>query len=335
MDAQVFTTDASWCNVMEQALSDRGISASVRCDMDGNRKIVHVTADGKNINYDVPETTARVDYSSPVCIIVDRLEPPYSTHGRQIGAHVWPSHVSTTTRPDDVYTNMDDIADLEAAIRTRVARIPRVALYDGEFAQNAINSESPLLVLKTSVITALHGDVWDKPKEGASMREPRKIQRRMAYSKIHCELTDYRTGRIVLSRDINHDYSTYSTTSDPMNDVIDYMSRNLQNAIASLYPSVAPRPSVSGKILNINEVKKDKAESVFINLGTDHEIQKGDTFTVYAETNVMGNIGATQIGTLSVTEVQGNTLSLCKVKKGEKEILTYMQNNHTLIIHSN
>ena len=47
-----------------------------------------------------------------------------------------------------------------------------------------------------------------------------------------------------------------------------------------------------------------------------------------------GNSGATPIGTLTVSEVQGNTLSLCKVKKGEEEIYANMQKGATLTVQS-
>ena len=79
---------------------------------------------------------------------------------------------------------------------------------------------------------------------------------------------------------------------------------------------------------------QDKAETVYVNLGSNHEVRAGDTFTVYAPVAIGNNSGSTSIGTLTVDEVQGGTLSLCKVKKGGKEILTAIQQGATLIVHS-
>ena len=92
--------------------------------------------------------------------------------------------------------------------------------------------------------------------------------------------------------------------------------------------------AVQGSILSVAEQKKERAKQVYIDLGFANEVRQGDTFTVYAPVSQGGNSGTTPIGTLTVSEVQGNTLSLCKVKKGEEEIYANIQKGATLTVQS-
>lgn len=332
LSAQVATTDAAWCTVIEQALADQGVQANVRSDLSGNNKTVHITVGNTTKQYVLPSTQDRQDYSSPVYVMVDALDyhlPPlgYDRNGRN-----WMGSRSITYTPDEVFSHPADAEALQADIRTAVGSVNRVTLVDGEFTGTALSSGVPLLIMKGSIVTLQRGQRFKK--EATDHKGPRHIEREFAYANIHVELTDYRTGEIIWSTNLSkEDYST-SQYTDPMRNVREYICNSIRNRLAELYPNTAPRMSVTGRILSVAEQKKEKAEKVHINLGTSNEVHKGDTFTVYASLSVGTNSGTTPIGSLTVDEVQGTSLSLCKVKKGSKEILAAIRNGATLTVRS-
>lgn len=341
--AQVATPDAAWCDIIEQVLSDQGVQAQVRSDLNGAQKVLHVTVGNKTDRYVVPSAGSQQDYSSPVYIIVDALDHPgisfsFGNMGRGHG-RMWMGSRTSSYMPDEVFTLPADVDNLQAAIRTAVGQTQRVTLVDGEFTSQAINSGVPLLVMKGTIIAAQRGEKF-KPvpaqtQKPAGRTPPPAIERTMAYAKVHIELTDYRTGEIVWNTDLSKEDYTISSYSDPMESVLKSIASSITQKLSSLYPSSAPRTSIYGSVLSLSEAKKDKAQSVQINLGTSNEVRKGDTFTVYESINISNTSGATAIGTLTVEEVQGATLSLCKVKKGNREILSALQAGKTLTVRSN
>lgn len=333
--AQVASSDAAWCTVVEQALAGQGVQAQVRSDISGDNKIVHVTVGNETKRYVMPIASGKQDYSSPVYVVVDAFgyRASRSTFGRDVmDGRMWMGSRSSFYTPDEVFSTPADADALQADIRTTVSGVKRVALVDGEFTSTALSSGVPLLVMKGDIIAVQRGEQFKKTTP--DQKGPRPIERWYAYAKVHVELTDYRTGEVVWTTDLYDNNYTTSRYTDPMDHVRQNICNSIRNKLTALYPSTAPRSSVQGKVLTVVEQKKDKAQKVHIDLGSANEVREGDTFTVYATLNVDGNSGSTPIGTLSVTEVQGRSLSLCKVKKGEKEILSALQQNATLLIRS-
>ena len=333
--AQVSTSDAAWCEVMEQALADKGIEANVRSDMDGTNKVVHVTVAGETQRYVVPSASSKQDYSSPVYVIVEAYAPRTVSVGfgrDRMDGRMWMGGRSGIFVPNEVYTNPIDADALQANIRTAVSRVPRVTLVDGEFTSTALASDVPLLILKGDIIATQRGEQYKKPT--SEQRGPRPVERWFAYAKIHVELVNYRTGEVLWTADLDEDNYSSMYSTDPMESVQRSITGTIGQKLASLYPASAPRMEVQGSILSIAEQQKKKAKSVYVNLGHANEIRKGDTFTVYAPVSQGNYSGTTPIGTLTVSEVQGDTLALCRVKKGGYDIYTYMQKGATLTVQS-
>jgi len=332
-NAQVATSDAAWCDAMRQALQDNGIQANVRCDIQSGQKVMQVTTNGKTAKYYIRNNNGQIDYSSPVYIIADpfALRQGYASRGR--GQMAWLGERSSIYMPDEVYTLPADVDMLEARVRTAINNVDRITMIDGDFPQSAINSGVPMLVLRSSVISIQRGEKFVPQKPEERNHRPR-VERTFAHANVHFELVNYRTGEIVWQTDATDSDNTISTMTDPMENVARTISNRIANRLHDLYPSRAPRLAVQGNVLKVNEIKKDKAESVFINLGSSNDLYKGDTFAVYEVFNVNGQGGQTQIGTISITEVQGPELSLCKVKKGEREILNALQKGSSLVVRS-
>ena len=69
---------------------------------------------------------------------------------------------------------------------------------------------------------------------------------------------------------------------------------------------------VYGSILKVVSTKRDKAKTIYINLGYDDPIKE------------------TKIGEIRITEIMGPKISLCKVNKGGETILTALNEGKTL-----
>lgn len=91
---------------------------------------------------------------------------------------------------------------------------------------------------------------------------------------------------------------------------------------------------IVGQILEIPDVKKDKAVTVYINAGSENGVIKGTKFEVFKEKKVGTRIASVMIGELSASDVQGGDLTLCKVTKGGDVIFTEFNDGTTLKIRS-
>ena len=87
-------------------------------------------------------------------------------------------------------------------------------------------------------------------------------------------------------------------------------------------------------VLKVETVKKDKAQTVYIDLGNAQGVTDGQRFNVFLETDIAGEIGRTEIGALSAKEVVSAQRTLCKVTKGGKEIQEAFQKGQKLIVIS-
>lgn len=76
---------------------------------------------------------------------------------------------------------------------------------------------------------------------------------------------------------------------------------------------------LEGKVWKYGEVKKDKAETVYIKLGSDQGVHKGDKFDIRALIDEEGIVERRIIGLVEVTDIQPQ-YCVCKVKEGKKAI---------------
>lgn len=357
--AQLSTTDAQWCDVMEKALADQGVEAQVRCDRRGSDRVLHVTAKGRTHNYTVPSRTGLPDYSSPVYIVAHdfMVRPqqrgdfrPDPRTGYCGDIRQWLGPHSSTYSPEAVFLVTADYENLETALRTALMRVNRVQLVDAMHVGSDAHFDGPLYNLRATIVALQRGESYvkekapekDEPAAGHGQPgrpgsrsmpyEGRRVDRKFAYAKVHFELTDAATGIIVWSDDISsEDYTSFALTN-PMENVINHMSRSLTERFLRLCPSVAPRAAVSGLVLRADDESKNKTHTLFINLGTAQQLRKGDVLSVYVTKSVDNYGGRELLGTISVTDVQGPELSYCKVKKGEREIYAALQTGASLVV---
>lgn len=87
---------------------------------------------------------------------------------------------------------------------------------------------------------------------------------------------------------------------------------------------------VNGKIIEIDEADAKKAKKVYVNLGSADGLSKGQKLEVFKEKMVGGSASKKLIGEITVEEISGDNVSLCKVGKGGDVILTEMNAGSTL-----
>lgn len=109
------------------------------------------------------------------------------------------------------------------------------------------------------------------------------------------------------------------------NAAIEGSSKNMQKFIEECFP-------VKGTIVAIADGDSKKAKAVYINLGNDAGMTKGQKLAVYQVIDIAGEKSEKEIGTLTVKESMSATRSLCTVDKGGDIIVKAMATNAELTI---
>lgn len=91
---------------------------------------------------------------------------------------------------------------------------------------------------------------------------------------------------------------------------------------------------VYGKILEVGEVKKDEVKTLYVSVGSAVGVVKGDQFEVKKVRKIAGRVSAAVIGRIEIEAVEGDDISLAKVKKEGKAIKAAIDADESLIIVS-
>lgn len=354
---------AIWSQTIERALGAHGIEAAAVADIKNGEETLNLTIDGKTVCEPVRATGAVSDYSSTVYVIIDGIESRMRYMGPVVGtinqqmrpaantsrasrqsvpvrmtpgqinydpAREWHSR-SSSYKPDDVFEDLRDLDLLEVLLEESIGRAYRVKLIDPAYV-SSIPAEEKLYLLRVRVIDLQRGLVFEKPAEGQPAPPQPKISKKLAYANVSIQLVDDTDGHVAWQGNIDDNDYTGSMSTDPMENVLKTIGGRLTRVLDELFPHVAPRPSAEGVVTAVASEKKEKVTAVYVDMGTDQMLKSGDSLVIYLQKNVGGNIGITQIGTASVSEVQGPTLSLCKIKKGEKDIYSALQAGDVLVV---
>ncbi|MBQ0056247.1 MAG: hypothetical protein KBT20_01210 [Bacteroidales bacterium] len=164
------------------------------------------------------------------------------------------------------------------------------------------------------------------------------------------ELKDYKTGRMYTAKKATMTYSikifdpstgsivssrTYSSSSTEntadvaRKNAVSGSSRNMKALIEECFP-------VKGMVLTVaDKDKKGKAaKTVYINLGSEFGIEKGQLFDVKAIIDIAGEKAEKSIGSLKAVEVMSATRTLCEVKAGGEDILKHIEAGNQLPIQT-
>lgn len=137
-------------------------------------------------------------------------------------------------------------------------------------------------------------------------------------------------GTLIGTKAFSHEGLTGSTGDTPDEAII----KTLNYAKISMDDFVNEYFKIEGTIVQVESTKKDKAQTVYIDLGTKRGIKKSQKFRVYIEMDIAGELSLKEIGRLNVKEVLSGTRSLCTVSKGGEDIMKATREEKKLIVIS-
>lgn len=135
-------------------------------------------------------------------------------------------------------------------------------------------------------------------------------------------------GSVVGTKNYTHsDIATGSGTTEELaiNDTYRYCVNSMENFVQEFFP-------LKGAIVEMAEAKGDKVKSCYISLGTSVGVLKGQTLDAFAVKTVAGRAIETKIGSLTISEVVAEDLSLCKVTTGAKEIMAASKDGMEIVV---
>lgn len=235
--------------------------------------------------------------------------------------------LATTAVTGKSTTQHDEYApSVREAIVKALSDVTRFRVIDGDFHFDELAGNEEALyvdgtinsITGTSQVTP--STVKDKPAEQAYK----------VLINVTLNLKDARTDEAVDSHIfsmIDSDISWMTTADKALNGAIDRLTSRISEYYNHRYP-------LHGSIVERGEEKKDKQRTVYIDLGNNCRVEKGQQFNIYVLKNIAGREARQEIGRLKIEEVMGDDLSLCKVTKGEKEVKTALDQEKTLVIIS-
>ena len=135
-------------------------------------------------------------------------------------------------------------------------------------------------------------------------------------------------GSVVGTKNYTHsDITTGSGTTEELaiNDTYRYCVNSMEDFVQEFFP-------LKGAIVEMAEAKGDKVKSCYISLGTSVGVLKGQTLDAFAVKTVAGRAIETKIGSLTISEVVAEDLSLCKVTTGAKEIMAASKDGMEIVV---
>lgn len=139
-------------------------------------------------------------------------------------------------------------------------------------------------------------------------------------------------GKLVLTKTLKHggELLNMETSSTPDEAV----TKVCRNAVKGIVPFIQEAFPLFGELLECNEIKGDKVNSVYLNLGTAHGVAEKDRFEVCIVREIAGRKSTKVIGECEIASVDGDDISSAKIKKGNKEIKAAVDGGQTIVFKS-
>lgn len=135
-------------------------------------------------------------------------------------------------------------------------------------------------------------------------------------------------GKLVNSRNFKHGttFEITGTTADECGaNLVKKVKRNGLVFATENFP-------LTGTIIELGEQKKDEVKTLYIDLGDAHGLNKKTELIVTLEREIAGRKSNKKIGKLQVESVEGDDITLCKVKDGKKEIMAAFNSGQPLVV---
>ncbi|MCM1066106.1 MAG: CsgG/HfaB family protein [Muribaculaceae bacterium] len=139
-------------------------------------------------------------------------------------------------------------------------------------------------------------------------------------------------GKLIASKTISAGNEMFNLQTSPTADeaamkTCKSAKRGVKGFIEEAFP-------VLGKVLEVGEVKKDEVKTMYISVGSDAGVVKGNKFNICVERKIAGRTSQSIIGECEVETVEGGDISLAKVKKGGKEVKAAIDGGQDVVLKS-
>lgn len=139
-------------------------------------------------------------------------------------------------------------------------------------------------------------------------------------------------GKLVLTKTLKHGGELLNMeTSNTPDEAVTKVCRNAVKGVVSFIQEAFP---LYGSLLECNEIKGDKVNSVYMSLGSMHGVSEKDRFEVCIEREIAGRKSTKVIGECEIASVDGDDISSAKIKKGNKEIKAAVDGGQTIVFKS-
>lgn len=235
--------------------------------------------------------------------------------------------IATTAVTGKNTTQHDEYApSVREAIVKALSNVVRFRVIDGGFHPDEIAEGEEALYADGSInsITGI-SQVTPNTVKGKLAEQTHKV-----LVNITLNLKDARTDEAVDSHIFgitDSDMSWMTSADKALNDAITRLSTRISEYYNGSFP-------LHATIVERGEAKKDKQNTVYIDLGSLYRVGKGQQFNIYLLKTIAGREARQEIGRLKVEEVMGDDLSLCKVTRGEKEVKAALDEGKTLVVSS-
>lgn len=215
------------------------------------------------------------------------------------------------------------VPQVNAAVKEAFSKTYRLTPLDnGEVGNFTLTGEVTQLSTTTNIRV-----VEEKDSKGNVTK--RNVNDYIATANISLSLKDNETGEV--------GSNTFTGTSNWLDvpksetEALSISINKVRDKVASYYNSLFP---LSANIIERGTEKKDKAKEVYIDLGENNGIYKGQHFTVYIVGTVAGRETRSKVGRVKVLSVEGDDISLCKVQSGGKDIKSAFDAGSKLVVVS-
>lgn len=217
---------------------------------------------------------------------------------------------------------------VRASIINGLSKVILFRPFDGVFSDDELSPAIPALYADGSIANISTVTKTETTTDKNGKKSTTNYYR--ALISVTVNLKNPYDGVVVNSHTFNlseSDLSWLGSNEKAISNALEYLS----SKVSSYYNKVFP---LYASIVEAGEAKKDKQKEVYIDLGAADGVYKGLQFDVFLVKTIAGKEAKTEIGRLKIEEVEGDDISLCKVKKGGDKIKNALDEGLTLLITS-
>lgn len=139
-------------------------------------------------------------------------------------------------------------------------------------------------------------------------------------------------GKTTLTRSFTHGGSMLgSDTGSTPEEALGNAVKQARDGVKGFFQEAFP---LFGLLLETGEVKDGKVNSAYISIGDMHGVAKKDKFDVCVVREIAGRKSTKVIGEAEVDAVEGDDISLVKIKKNQKDVKAAIDGGQTIVFKS-